>query len=41
VETGVASTAIADYVPRGAHCSKAIFEQGGWRAAFEEGIVAS
>ncbi|MBW2384711.1 MAG: hypothetical protein JRG92_13830 [Deltaproteobacteria bacterium] len=40
VESGVPSPAIADYVPRGAHCSRAIFEQGGWRAAFEKGIVA-
>jgi hypothetical protein len=39
VATGVASPAIAPYVPRAVHCSRQEFERGGWQRAFERGVL--
>lgn len=39
VVSGEASPEIAPYVPRAAHCTREIFEHGGWRAAFAKGVV--
>jgi hypothetical protein len=33
IETGRATARIAPYVPRAAHCSRRVFEDGGWEAA--------
>jgi hypothetical protein len=34
IDSGQATPEIAPYVPRAVHCSKALFEKGGWQAAF-------
>jgi hypothetical protein len=34
IDSGEASPEIEPYIPRSTHCSKALYEEGGWQAAF-------